>query len=355
MENMPVKHALMALLIILLLTQAAATSSPGGCFTLQGHSSLQKYQAAYGSVTGVPAERLFWEAGAYPVVAVTVGGTRIDWPDAAYHSLWSIPVLVNDSSVSVFGHTQGGPVCVKTSYKPAYSTMDIAPTALEALGLGGDFDGRAIVHENASQVIIIYVDSLGWYRYRWAMGAAANISSLSPPLMASSVYPSISNINAAAMATGVRPERNGVDVWENRTILVPTGMEISRRSNVSAAWIDGPSPSISADGIARVPGTDDDVMDGAIAEYENGSRLLYVHVSGPDRALHVSGPYSEASLGAIRHADELVGKMLAHVKPGTLVIIVADHGGHEIEGGKGDHGSLLPEDLLVPVFIRYVW
>jgi predicted AlkP superfamily pyrophosphatase or phosphodiesterase len=232
--------------------------------------------------------------------------------------------------------------------------MDVAPTALEALGMGGNFDGRAIVHGNASRVIIVYVDALGWYRYHWAGDAAANISSISGPLMASSVYPSISNINAAAMATGVLPEKSGVDVWENRTILVPTSLEMARLNNMSAAWIDGPAPPISTAGVVSVQGTDDDVMDRAIVEYERGTRLLYVHLSGPDRALHASGPYSEASLEAIRHADALVGKMLPHVKPGTLVIVVADHGGHDIEGGRGDHGSLLPRDMLVPVFIRRV-
>lgn len=331
--------------------------SPVASALLLGDSVPQKYAISYEGVSGIPIERMLWRSGIYPVTGISIGDKHIDWLEAAYHSLWYIPVLLSDGNMSIFGHGARGEVRVETSFKPAYSTMDVAPTACEALGIYGDFDGKSLAHVNASQVIVIYVDALGLYRYQWARDEMVNVSTLGEPIVASSVYPSISNINAAAMATGALPERSGIDVWNNHTILAPTCLQLARRDNVSAAWVDSPSQTLNI-GVIKVPdadgdGTaDDEVMARAIAEHENGTRLLYVHLLQADRALHDSGPYSERSRKAIGNLDALVGKLLAHVKPGTLVILIADHGGHDIEGGKGDHGSLLPQDLLVPAFIR---
>ncbi|MCD1294518.1 hypothetical protein CUJ83_05825 [Methanocella sp. CWC-04] len=365
------------IIALLLLQAASAVTSRAPCisifsydsppveFNLSSYTGLEKYTWTSYGTEGVPIERLFWRAGKYPVKSITAGYKKIDWTEAAYHSLWYVPVLVTDNlDLKAWGYDlPAGPVFVETGYRPVYTIMDIAPTACEALGMPCEnFDGKSLASLNASQVVVFYIDSLGLYRYMWAdeNKAVYNISSLGKPIAASSVYPSISVVNSAAMVTGVSPEKNGVDMWENRTILVKTDFDYAGESGIKALWIDGVKPPISMkEGIIRVPdgdgdgNADDEIMERAIQEYKNDTRLLYVHLKNTDRTMHLTGPYSERSLMAIQHADMLVGKFFEEIRPGTLVILLSDHGGHEIIGGMGDHGTLLPQDMLIPVFIKF--
>lgn len=332
------------------------------CYThLSYDPALQTYSMEAGGVQGIPLERRLWQDGVYPVTGIYAGTEYINWTDAAYHSLWYIPAVITpEGNLSIFGRSLNGQdITVVTASRPVRSILDVAPTACGALGLKGDFDGRCICPVNASQVVVIYVDALGWQRYEWARPVMRNLSALGPSA-ACDVYPSISSVNAAALITGVMPERSGVDRWESRTIIVDNIIDIALRNGVSAAWVDGPRPPVSLDrGIVSVSDTDgdgvtdDEIMDRAIAGYEGGTRLIYVHLYDTDRALHESGPYSQRSLDAIARADVQIGSIVSRFKPGTLLIITADHGGHDIEGGKGDHGTLLPQDMFIP-FLAWI-
>lgn len=326
--------------------------------------SLDKYTLDCG-YRGVPVERVLWKAGAYPLTGLRAGDRYIDWSDAAYHSRWYVPVLVEGGGLVSFGdRLPGEPLAAVVQRKPDVSILDIAPTATSPLGVRGAFEGRALFSGEAPAVIVLYIDSLGWYRYARLGRAMPNLSRLGEPYLATSVYPSISNVNGAAMLTGVSPELSGVDRWENRTMRVDDAVGLARRQGVSAAWIDGPVPPVSLpEGLVKVgdagadnstddKASDSAVVDRAIAEHRGGTRLLYVHLSGLDRTLHATGPYSRASWEAAQRTDALAGRLLSQARPGTLLIVTADHGGHATADGKGDHGTLLPDDMLVPIFIK---
>jgi phosphopentomutase len=45
--------------------------------------------------------------------------------------------------------------------------------------------------------------------------------------------------------------------------------------------------------------------------------------------------------------------MRESLDPGTVLVVWADHGCHP-SGNGGDHGTLLPEDMYIPVFISYI-
>ncbi len=343
-------------------TAAAAPTADVRCLHPSLSPALLPFLVDGNGTRGVPLEQYLWQEGAYPVTGVVAGGHYIDWADAAYRSLWYVPVLMLPSGgLSVFGERvdDARDIAVFTVPRPDRSVLDVAPTACEALGLAGRFDGVSRSRVNASQVVVIYADAVGWYRYQWARPAMRNLSRLSPEA-ACCVYPSISNVNAAAMLTGAVPERSGVDRWDNRTMLTDDAIGLALRNGVSAAWINGPKPPPVALGRGLVVAgdadgdgsPDDEVTSRALAEYQNGTRLLYVHLVGADRALHASGPYSRRSLDAVARIDALIGQLAGQLRPGTLLIVVADHGGHEIAGGLGDHGSLLPQDMLVPIAIR---
>jgi hypothetical protein len=309
---------------------------------------------------GVLLERYLWQQGLYPVVGIWSGGHYVDWADAASRSLWYIPAFLSpDGELHLFNERlDARDIAVVTAPRPGLSILDVAPTACGALGLRGDFDGKDLCRANASQVIVIYVDGLGWCRYCQAKPVMRNLSALEPAL-ACCVYPSVSNVNSAAMVTGACPERSGIDRWENRSIRTDDAVDLALCNGISAEWIDGPRPPVSLrQGIVRVNDTngdgsfDNEITDRAAADYDNGTRLLYVHLFDTDRTLHAYGPYSSQSLESAARADAMIGRLLGHLKPGTLLIVVSDHGGHDITGGRGDHGSLLPRDMLVPLAIR---
>jgi hypothetical protein len=314
----------------------------------------------YNGTHAVLLERCLWHQGLYPVTGIWSGGHYVDWSDAARRSLWYIPAfLLPDGKLSLFGEPlDSQDIVVATEPRPELSILDVAPTVCSALGLHGAFDGSDVCHVNASRVVVIYVDGLGWYRYSLARPSMSNLSSLEP-VPACCVYPSVSNVNGAAMLTGACPERSGIDRWENRTMLTDDAIDLALRNGVSAAWIDGPRPPVSLrHGIIRTADIngdgsfDDEIADRAVSEYDNGTRLLYVHLFDTDRTLHACGPYSEQSFESAARADVLIGRISSHLKHGTLLIVVADHGGHDIEGGRGDHGSLLPQDMIIPIAVR---
>jgi predicted AlkP superfamily pyrophosphatase or phosphodiesterase len=76
--------------------------------------------------------------------------------------------------------------------------------------------------------------------------------------------------------------------------------------------------------------------------------VMFVHFPLVDGMGHVYGWLSPEQLSVAFRADEALGKLLAEldvrgIRDETLIIITADHGGHDTT-----HGSSLPEDMTIP-------
>jgi arylsulfatase A-like enzyme len=76
--------------------------------------------------------------------------------------------------------------------------------------------------------------------------------------------------------------------------------------------------------------------------------VMFVHFSSPDLRGHKYGWMSAAQLQAIREADAGLGKILTGLdetafRSSTLIIVTADHGGHD-----KDHDGSLQVDYDVP-------
>jgi len=79
-----------------------------------------------------------------------------------------------------------------------------------------------------------------------------------------------------------------------------------------------------------------------------GFGVLFVHFPTPDWMGHEHGWMSWQYLDVLRQDDRALGILLqaldqAGLRSSTLVIVTADHGGHDTT-----HGSLLVEDMTVP-------
>lgn len=86
----------------------------------------------------------------------------------------------------------------------------------------------------------------------------------------------------------------------------------------------------------------------AIPLLQKGFDLAFIHFPTPDGMGHAYGWNSEQQLSVIRRADEAIANILngleaSGLRESTLIIISADHGGHD-----QTHGSSQPEDMTIP-------
>jgi predicted AlkP superfamily pyrophosphatase or phosphodiesterase len=100
-----------------------------------------------------------------------------------------------------------------------------------------------------------------------------------------------------------------------------------------------------------VSGTDEEIAQAAVQEAADGFGVLFVHLTFPDSFGHLDGWMSPAYLSVIGRDDTAVGILVDGLKTnnlleGTLIILTADHGGHD-----QSHGSLDPQDMTIPWII----
>jgi hypothetical protein len=97
-----------------------------------------------------------------------------------------------------------------------------------------------------------------------------------------------------------------------------------------------------------VYGIESQIMAAAIEQIPQGFDLMLIHFGSPDSRGHKYGWMGDAYLKALRQGDEALGMLLSAldqygIRDSTLIIVTADHGGHD----RGHVGTVI-EDLLIP-------
>jgi hypothetical protein len=97
-----------------------------------------------------------------------------------------------------------------------------------------------------------------------------------------------------------------------------------------------------------VYGIESTIMKAAIEQIPLGFDLMFIHFGSPDNRGHKYGWMSDSYLKALRQGDEALGLLLSAldqygIRESTLIIVTADHGGHD----RGHVGTVI-EDLLIP-------
>jgi len=179
-------------------------------------------------------------------------------------------------------------------------------------------------------------------------------------LNARTITPSITLPSHASMLSGVSPAKHKVN-WNSYQpkrgfISVPTCMDIAHHAGLSTAMVVGKKKLTQ---LAR-PGQVDlvsnpghwakDVAPGA-ADYlaKHQPALMFVHFSDPDSAGHRYGWMSAEQLKAIHESDAALGIIIKRIEATkglrgqTLVIVSADHGGHD-----RTHGTKRLVDMHIP-------
>ena len=248
------------------------------------------------------------------------------------------------------------------------SITDIAATVAAALDLPAPSlsTGHPLTDESAERVALVFMDGFGYVRYTEALegGLIPQLGALGEPLVGLTTYPPITSVSTASLLTGAPPGVHGVDRRGIRVTEAETLFDIASSAGLETVAVEGESLAFNLRGAdlelsADLDGngsTDDNVLQNTMEVLADGAPdLLYVHFHGIDDAGHTYGPGAPEECTAILVEDAAVGQIVELLPRGTLIIIFADHGMHEVveQGRSGNHGELVERDMFIPIFL--VW
>ena len=181
-------------------------------------------------------------------------------------------------------------------------------------------------------------------------------------LSAQTIFPSVTLPSHASMLTGLCPAQTGVD-WNDylpqRGFAKGTSLfALAKQAGLYTVMIVGKkklrqiTPPETTDIFQFINDRDVVLADQAAPTLEKGFDLAFIHLATTDDMGHAYGWLSPQQISVIIRADEAIGTFLsaldqAGLRKDTLIIVTADHGGHQ-----QTHGSKMPEDLTIPWIIN---
>ena len=177
-------------------------------------------------------------------------------------------------------------------------------------------------------------------------------------LNAQTIFPSSTLPSHASMLLGVCPSKHGVD-WndyepEKGFALGTDIFDLAHAAGLQTVMYVGKEklrqltePS-STDIFVYVNDRDLVVAQRLLDNFPQDFGLLFVHFPLVDGMGHEYGWMSPEQLSVAYRADEALGNILAELdarglRDDTLIIVTADHGGHDTT-----HGYSLPTDMTIP-------
>ena len=176
---------------------------------------------------------------------------------------------------------------------------------------------------------------------------------------AQTINPSFTLPSHVSMLNGVVPQKHGIvealPCIGCRLTIGPTVFSAAHDAGFSTGMVFGKEKlnylalENSVDSLFGIDAHDPEVTEEAIEIIEAGlPNLLFIHLPDTDRVGHEYGWMSENYLYAINYADGMVDVIVTALNTdgylsSTLLIILADHGGHDFQ-----HGLDCPEDMTIP-------
>lgn len=181
-------------------------------------------------------------------------------------------------------------------------------------------------------------------------------------LTAKTIFPSATLPSHASMLTGLCPAETGVN-WndylpENGYAQGVDLFDLAHTAGLKTAMFVGKEKLVqltepeSLDLFRYVNDRDTVMAQRVTEEFPVDFGVLFIHFATPDAMGHVYGWMSPQYLSVVQRADEALGTLLATleaqgVRQETLLIITADHGGHD-----QTHGTDFREDMTIPWIIN---
>ncbi len=180
-------------------------------------------------------------------------------------------------------------------------------------------------------------------------------------LTAQTIRPSATLPAHSSMLTGMCPSKHGVD-WNDYIPQkgIAKGTDIFDLTHtagmknymyVGKEKLQQVTDASNIDRFVFVNDRDKVVMQTLLADFPQDFDLLFIHFATIDDMGHVYGWLSPEQLSVAFRADEAIGELLSALNERglhdeTLLIVTADHGGHNLT-----HGSSHSEDMTIPWII----
>lgn len=177
-------------------------------------------------------------------------------------------------------------------------------------------------------------------------------------LAAQTIYPSSTLPAHASMLGGMCPQKHKVD-WNDylpeKGFAIGTDLfDLAHAAGLKTIIYSGKeklqqvTEPTSLDQFVWINDRDKVVMQTLLDNFPQDFGVLFIHFATTDDMGDVYGWLSPEQLSVIYRADEALGALLAkldsaNLRAETLLIVTADHGGHD-----HTHGSSRPEDMTIP-------
>jgi len=177
-------------------------------------------------------------------------------------------------------------------------------------------------------------------------------------LTAQTTFPSATLPAHASMLLGVCPQKHGVN-WNDYDPAqgYATGIsvfQLAHEAGLKTVMVVGKEKLIqltqpeTVDVYKYINDRDLVITDWLLANFPADFGVMFIHFPTIDFMGHEHGWLSWEQLSVARRGDEALGKILAAldqrgIRDETLLIITADHGGHD-----QTHGSHDPQDMTIP-------
>jgi len=214
------------------------------------------------------------------------------------------------------------------------------------------------------KVILILVDGMRPDALAGIPEAEALMAQSSYTLAAETVFPSVTLPCHMSLFHSVDPARHGTttNIYAPQVRPIDGLFEVLKQNSLHSAFFysweelrDVARPGSLAvsrffNGHADIPF---EIADGHTADdtvrhlRDGGADFIFSYLGWPDDAGHSYGWMSAEYLRAVQVSWQRIAKILAALPEEYAVIVTADHGGHD-----RIHGTTLPEDMTIPVFLR---
>jgi len=318
-------------------------------------------------VDEVPLGQLFYHAGLLWIdqVSLTLNDGKVvdfTWDKISDRAVISSSgeISIDDDSYSV------RKIDVKTSAMAAdtfYSIMDIAPTIAYAMGLPElpEAIGQVRVTRSGEwdQVVMILLDGFQFEKMQTMIndGSLPFLGQLDLLRKGVTVFPPITTSSTAAALTGTPPLINGVYGYGFRSTDVKTLFDLFAEKGRNVIAVEGASLSfnlrnsetiLSGDRDGNGYSDDNVALNSLEIIHSRLPDLLFIHFHEIDDMGHSYGPESEQYESAAVRVDGYLKEIYTALPEKTFLIIFADHGMHSLEKG-GNHGTLVPADMIIPI------
>jgi arylsulfatase A-like enzyme len=177
-------------------------------------------------------------------------------------------------------------------------------------------------------------------------------------LTAQTTRPSSTLPAHASMLTGSCPSKHGVDwndyIPENGVAQGTDLFDLAHAAGLQTVMYVGKeklqqvTDASSINRFVYINDRDKVIMQNLLADFPQDFGVLFIHFATTDDMGEVYGWLSPEQLSVVYRADEAIGELLTALdsyglRAETLLIITADHGGHDTT-----HGSSMPEDMTIP-------